>query len=68
MKTVWATRAAARREQRRERRRLVSEVTSYRTPAQRLEFELILAQHPEKDTLEITRILRSDDAAHDFAA
>jgi hypothetical protein len=68
MKTVWATRAAERREQRRERRRLVSEVTSYRTPAQRLELELILAQHPEKDTLEITRILRSDDAAHDFAA
>jgi hypothetical protein len=68
MKTVWATRAATRRKQRRERRRLVSEVTSYRTPAQRLELELILAQHPEKDTLEITRILRSDDAAHDFAA
>ncbi len=64
MKTAWATRAT----QRQERRRLVSEVTSYRTPAERLELELILARHPEKDTLEITRVLRSDNAARAFAA
>jgi hypothetical protein len=64
MKTAWAARAAARRE----RRRLVSEITGYRTPVQRLELELILAEYPEQDTREITRILRSDDAARGFAA
>jgi hypothetical protein len=68
MKTAWATHATQRKNQRQERRRLVSEVTSYRTPAQRLELELILAQYPENDTLEISRILRSDDAARGFAA
>jgi hypothetical protein len=68
MKAAWANRAVERQEQRRERRRLVSEVISYRTPAERLELELILARYPENDTLEITRILRSDDATRDFAA
>jgi hypothetical protein len=43
-------------------------LASYQTPAQRLELELILAQYPAKDTQEITRILRVQDAARDFAA
>jgi hypothetical protein len=66
MKTVWAARTAACRERRRDHRRLVSEVTSYRSPAQRLELELILAQYPERETKEITRILRGDDVARSF--
>ncbi len=68
MKPAGYARAAARAAARREHRRLVSELASYQTPAQRLELELILAQYPTKDTQEITRILRMQDTAREFAA
>jgi hypothetical protein len=68
MKTAWATRSATRAAARRERRRLAAELASYQTPSQRLDLELILAQYPQQDTEEITKILRMQDAARDFAA
>ncbi|GAA3285139.1 MULTISPECIES: hypothetical protein [Dactylosporangium] len=44
---------------RRARRQLVREIGSYRTPAERLELDLILGRHTEEQIAEIDAILRS---------
>lgn len=46
-----------RRLDRRERRRLAAELAEYRSPAERVELELILARHTDEDVREIEDLL-----------
>ncbi|GAA4261961.1 MAG TPA: hypothetical protein VL738_01915 [Dactylosporangium sp.] len=50
-------------EARRARRRLAREIAAYRTPAERLELDLILGRHTEDEIAEIDAILREQAAA-----
>ncbi|WP_433203664.1 hypothetical protein ACQP00_34545 [Dactylosporangium sp. CS-047395] len=43
----------------RARRRLRREIAAYRTPAERLELDLILGRHTEEEIAEIDAILRN---------
>jgi hypothetical protein len=52
------TALAGRLQARRERRQLVREISAYRTPAERLELDLILGRHTEEEIAEIDAILR----------
>jgi hypothetical protein len=52
------TALAGRLQARRERRQLVREIAAYRTPAERLELDLILGRHTEEEIAEIDAILR----------
>ncbi|MET7426606.1 hypothetical protein [Dactylosporangium sp. NPDC005555] len=54
---------ASRFEARRARRTLAREIAAYRTPAERLELDLILGRHTAEETSEIDEILRSQAAA-----
>jgi hypothetical protein len=47
----------------RARRRLAREIAAYRTPAERLELDLILGRHTEEEIAEIDSILREQRAA-----
>lgn len=49
-------------EARRSRRRLAREIAAYRTPAERLELDLILGRHTAEEIAEIDEILRKQDA------
>ena len=50
-------------EARRARRTLAREIAAYRTPAERLELDLILGRHTAEETREIDEILRSQAVA-----
>ena len=50
-------------EARRARRRLAREIAAYRTPAERLELDLILGRHTETEIAEIDAILREQATA-----
>ncbi len=50
-------------EARRARRTLAQEIAAYRTPAERLELDLILGRYTAEETREIDEILRSQAAA-----
>lgn len=54
---------AGRVEARRARRRLAREIAAYRTPAERLELDLILGRHTEEQIAEIDEILREQHVA-----
>jgi hypothetical protein len=58
---------SARSAARRQRRRLAGEIAAYRTPAERLELDLILGRHTAEETQEIEEILRHQDAHRAFA-
>lgn len=45
------------------RRRMVRELASYRTPAERLELDLVLGRHSEEETAEIEAILNQQVSA-----
>jgi hypothetical protein len=60
-------RASDARSARRRRRRLAQELAAYRTPAERLELDLILGRHTAEDVHEIEEILRHQDAHRAFA-
>jgi hypothetical protein len=60
-------RASDARSARRRRRRLAQEIATYRTPAERLELELILSRHAAEDVREIEEILRLQDAHRAFS-
>jgi hypothetical protein len=60
-------RASDARSARRRRRRLAQEIATYRTPAERLELDLILGRHSAEDVQEIEEILRQQDAHRAFA-
>ena len=53
---------AQRRVDRTKRRRLAWELASYRTPAERLELDLILGRHSAEETAEIDAILNKQTA------
>ncbi len=55
--TALRTAMAQRRVARAERRRLARELAEYRTPAERLELDLILGRHSAEQTAEIREIL-----------
>jgi hypothetical protein len=61
--TSLRTSLAQRRVARTERQRLVRELASYKTPAERLELDLVLGRHSEQDTAEIEAILNQQAAA-----
>jgi hypothetical protein len=46
-----------RRQDRRQRRRIAAELAEYRTPAERLELDLILARHSDEDVDAIADLL-----------
>lgn len=50
-------------EARRARRTLAAEIAAYRTPAERLELDLILGRHTAEETREIDEILRAQATA-----
>lgn len=50
-------------EARRVRHTLAREIAAYRTPAERLELDLIIGRHTAEETREIDEILRSQAAA-----
>ncbi|MFF5231631.1 hypothetical protein [Dactylosporangium sp. NPDC000521] len=50
-------------EARRARRSLAREIAAYRTPAERLELDLIIGRHTAEETREIDEILRAQAAA-----
>jgi hypothetical protein len=50
-------------EARRARRRLAREIAAYRTPAERLELDLILGRHTAEEIAQIDEILRLQSAA-----
>jgi hypothetical protein len=54
---------SSRFEARRARRRLANEIAAYRTPAERLELDLILGRHTEEQIAEIDQILREQRTA-----
>ncbi len=60
--TALRTSLAQRRVARTKRRRLARELASYRTPAERLELDLILGRHATEERAEIDAIL-SEQAA-----
>jgi len=60
-------RASNARSARRARRRLAQQIAAYRTPAERLELDLILGRHAAEDVHEIEEILRHQDAHRAFA-
>ena len=66
--TVTALRSslAQRRVARTERRRLAWELASYRTPAERLELDLILGRHSAEETAEIHAILNKQTATSTY--
>lgn len=45
--------------ERQQRKRIAAELAEYRTPAERLELDLILARHPADDVREIEDLLPS---------
>jgi hypothetical protein len=47
----------ARRLDRQERKRIAAELAEFRSPAERLELDLILARHPDDDVREIEGLL-----------
>ncbi|MER7274221.1 hypothetical protein ABT369_07195 [Dactylosporangium sp. NPDC000244] len=53
------TAIAGRMQARRARRSLEREIAAYRTPAERLELDLILGRHTEEEIAEIDAILRN---------
>jgi hypothetical protein len=53
------TAVTSRVEARRARRALAREIAEYRTPAERLELDLILGRHTAEETREIDEILRT---------
>jgi hypothetical protein len=55
--TSLRTSVAQRRADRTRRRRIAHELASYRTPAERLELDLILGRHSAEETAEIDGIL-----------
>jgi hypothetical protein len=55
--TLTALNPARPRFDRQERRRLAAELAEYRTPAERVELELILARHSDEDVREIEELL-----------
>lgn len=52
---------AQRRQSARRQRRLERELAGYRTPAERLELDAILARHSAEETHDIAEILRHQD-------
>ena len=50
-------------EARRARRRLAREIAAYRTPAERLELDLILGRHTAEEIAQIDEILREQSAS-----
>jgi hypothetical protein len=54
---------AQRRVARTKRRRLAWELASYRTPAERLELDLMLGRHSAEETAEIEAILNKQSAS-----
>jgi len=48
---------------RRARRRLAREIAAYRTPAERLELDLILGRHTAEEIAQIDEILREQSAS-----
>ncbi|WP_238013614.1 hypothetical protein KZZ52_38430 [Dactylosporangium sp. AC04546] len=48
---------------RKARRRLAREIAAYRTPAERLELDMILSRHTAEQIAEIDEILREQSAA-----
>lgn len=60
-------RASDARSARRRRRRLAQEIAAYRTPAERLELDLVLGRHTAEQVQEIEEILRHQDAQRAFA-
>ena len=46
-----------------ERRQLAHELSSYRTPAERLELDLILGRHSAEETAEVDAILSRQSAS-----
>ena len=66
--TVAALRTSLgqRRVARTKRRRLARELASYRTPAERLELDLILGRHAAEETAEINAILSEQAAAGSY--
>jgi len=61
--TSLRTSLAERRATRARRRRLAHELASYRTPAERLELDLILGRHSAEETAEIDAILSRQTAS-----
>ncbi len=61
--TSLRTSLAQRRFARAERRRLACELAEYRTPAERLELDLILGRHSAEETAEIHAILNQQTAS-----
>ncbi len=47
-----------------ERRRLAHELSCYRTPAERLELDLILGRHTAEETAEVDAILSRQTTSH----
>ena len=58
---------SARGAARRERLRLARELAAYRTPAERLELDIILGRHTAEETRQIEEILRDQDALRSLA-
>jgi hypothetical protein len=48
------------------RRRLAREIAAYRTPAERLELDLILGRHTEEEIAEVDAVLRAQRNARVF--
>ena len=61
--TSLRTSLAQRRVARTKHRRLARELASYRTPAERLELDLMLGRHSAEETAEIDAILNEQNAA-----
>ena len=57
---------AQRRVARTRRRRLAWELASYRTPAERLELDLMLGRHSAEETAEIQAILNKQSASDSY--
>jgi hypothetical protein len=64
--TSLRTSLARHRVARTERRRLESELASYRTGAERLELDLILGRHSAEETAEIDAILSRQTASASY--
>ena len=61
--TSLRTSLARHRVARTKRRRLVRELASYRTPAERLELDFVLGRHSEEETAEVEAILNQQASA-----
>ena len=64
--TSLRTSVAQRRAARTKRRCLARELASYRTPAERLELDLILGRHSADETAEIDAILNQQTASASY--